>query len=475
MIGFIGLDLGSTAVKGVAIATDGRITSTVSSQVVFNVHTNDSIKEIDADYYIGLIASIIEELSRSLTSVIAVSWVTASGNLILLDDQNEVLTPIMSWLDTQPSDAGISLSGFSAEEFYRIVGWPFSVQFPYGRLLWLNKNSPDLIARTASICQHHQYVGYVMTGRHLIDQSTATTGYLADQHTRTYYQPFLETLGIKMGMLAEIVPVSTVLGPITDSFKEQSGLTCKPSVVLGSFDHPGAARALGIKRTDQLMLSCGTSWVGFCVLPDRETGLKRKLLVDPYEEIDGGSWAGMFSVTGAGQYFDKWMKVFYHTDEITKHMFLEFDALATTAYEKGVECPLIDVIHMDPQVVLMELSREFSQSAIALSLLESTVFTLIRRMKQVEMSLDDINEVYLVGGPSNSDIWTQLIADILEKDIIVSFGQTAGAVGAAVIAARGMGVRLKPEDTKQRIVSADQQKALQYRKKQALFLDEFLL
>lgn len=465
MKGFIGLDLGSTAVKGVAVTTSGNITAQVSHRIIFNTHESVHVKEIDPDYFITTVMNLITELSAYLDEVIAVSWVTASGNILFLDQHNTPLTPIMSWLDRQPVEAGFNIHDipFDPDEVYKTVGWPFSVQFPLGRLLWLKNIKPSFLDQCSRICMHNEYLGFMLTGRFAVDRSTATTGFLANQKSMRYHAPFLKALGLDASQLSEIVPTATVLGTVSDRTLVQTE-TCK--AVLGSFDHPGAARALGIHRNDQLMLSCGTSWVGFTVLENRSEGLKNHMLIDPYEIDTGGSWAGMFSLTGAGQCLDSWLAVFfrlYGTSEvIDSNAFARFDAMAADSYTKSAHTPIIDMFHEDPEVTLLSLSSDYSKEAVALALLENIVFAFKHRMEEVHISLEDISEVYLVGGPSNSRIWTQIIADVLQCSISVSFGMIAGAVGAASMAAHAVNEDLTLVDPYKRIVYPDRVKSRLY-------------
>jgi xylulokinase len=471
--GFIGLDLGSTAVKGVLISDDGNVLASAGERVRFKDSDNPAVKEIDPVIYYNQIYSVIKELSQSDITIAAISWVAASGNLIILNDSFEPVTPIYSWMDTTADDGSVSAAdtGFTAEDIYRTVGWPFTCQFPLGRLFWIKHNRKELLEEHNYIAMSNDYLGYLLSGCWAVDNSTGTTFCLYDQEKMEKNLSFLSALGLSERQISPILPSGSVLGPVlsqaakSSALSESLALSESTAVVLGSFDHPGAARALGLHSPKQLMLSCGTSWVGCTILKSREEGLERGMLIDPYETQNGGSWFGMFSLPGAGSYFDSWFTAFMKCIAAGDEVQLDADTNAYALFDNlAMECdphdtlPVIDPISSKCTAELLEsLVSSWDIRAVARSILEGIVFHFRHLMEQKELGIDKYDEILLVGGPTDSPIWSQIIADLFQKQVVIQFGKSAGAVGAAKLAAWGVGFELKPISDIKRImpVTAD--------------------
>ena len=446
----IGLDLGSTAVKGVAITEAGEIMSVERETIEFGQGTRQSVYELPVDDYVQLLCSLLGKLIAKRHALASIAWVTAGGNLILLDKQGRALAPMMSWLDKRPLDGSIDqeLAAIPASEVYRTVGWPLAPQFPLGRLLWIRKNHPELLHKARRVCMNNDYLGHYLTGIWALDDSTATTFYLYDQVKKTVSREQLALAGLHSEQISPLLPSGARLGPLTPEVCRRYSLDCgaAPEVVLGSFDHPGAARATGLRKLSQLMFSCGTSWVGCMVLPDRETGLERQLLLDPFTSSSGGSWFGMFSEAGLGRHFDSWVSEFLARFRPGSSLDLRlFDQLASRADGSGV--PIVDPVQQPlDDALYAQLDGMYSSEAIARAVLEGVVFRFKLLMQTKGLSIDNVDEIFLVGGPTESSLWPQIIADCFERPVLIRFGQTAGAVGAALMAAGGIGMRLELQE-----------------------------
>jgi len=457
---FIGIDLGSTAIKCVAVSGAGRIIASASTAIQRLSATDNACFEIDPEFFTQSIFRLIALISSSSGKVQGISWVSASGNLLLLDDENKPLAPMISWLDERPLDGSIedAYMAIDSDRVYRTVGWPLSRQFPFGRLLWLKKNKMHLIANCARICTSNDWLGYQLTGNWAIDRSTGSTMYVYDQTAIMKHEGNLSSLGLKAELFTDLQESGTYFGLISTSVQNATGLDGSTKAVLGSFDHPGAARALGIHHLDQLLLSCGTSWVGLVILPDRETGLKANLLLDPYESAQGGNWCGMFSLMGIGKRIDSWFDLVFATDknlisELERNLAVGLEVMQKTkftlmnqlvaAVDASGFIPEIDLVAMKPEKeTVVILLSQCGPGAVFRGLMESAAFEFRRMLAKQWPHAGSMREISMVGGPANSLIWRQIVADTMNCTISVRFVSYAGAVGAAIMAASGTGYKL---------------------------------
>ena len=304
----IGIDLGTSAIKGVLVSTDGRIVA-YNKYATKILHPHPGYAEFSPSEYHGLVCDLIRSLAaeaRQGDSVEAISMASASGSTILIDKSGNPVTNAVSWTDerAQKNDV-IGHSGLNADDVHRITGWPWSGGFPLGHLLWFKHKAPGLYKKMTRICMDSDYILYRLTGKWAIDRSTATTSYLQNQVDFQWHLPYLNLLGIGEENLSAIMPSGTFLGNPTAEAVRDTGLSAGTKVILGAFDHPCTARGTGIFDTGDLLLSCGTSWVGFSPVRERDIIISNKLISDPFLSSSSGQWGAMFSLPGIGKKIDR--------------------------------------------------------------------------------------------------------------------------------------------------------------------------
>jgi xylulokinase len=426
----IGLDLGTSVIKGVLMAADGRILKEVvqDNQLLC---PRDGWVEVDPEHHYQNVCRVIRELAADAPSgVAALAMAAASGNTLLTDAKGRPLRPIINWMDRRAEGARLApLEGLTSEAVAQISGWPCVTSFPLAQLAWLKEQEPELYRAAAHYGMDTDWLLYRMTGTWRMDTSTATTFHLLDQIRGVYHQPFLQRLGISEAHLSPLIGSGVAIGPLTAQARQETGLGAETQVVSGSFDHPAAARAAGVLRPGQLMLSCGTSWVGFVPHDQREAILKAKLLCDPFLSNKGGPWAGMFSVPCIGRTIDAYITEFIAPGETDKLRL--FDTLAARG-KPGAGGLQID---------LREPAKKFqtSRENIARAVMEGAVRLLNEKLVMARTFGFRFDRAVMVGGPSRSPVWPGIVAEMTGLEV-TSADRSAGARGAALLAGMGAGV-----------------------------------
>jgi len=132
----IGLDIGTSSVKGVLMGEDGSVQKTAHKSFTYTITAEGGV-EIDAEMFVQVCFSAIRELAQvSEGSVKALCASSASGNLVVLDKENRPITPIFNWQDERvTTEAKEVLGEMDLEAFYRKVGCPFGYKtFPLALL-----------------------------------------------------------------------------------------------------------------------------------------------------------------------------------------------------------------------------------------------------------------------------------------------------------------------------------------------------
>jgi len=423
----MGLDLGSSAIKGVVIDATGATLCSTQKSVTLS-YPREWWVELDAEQHYREVCQVIRELSGRLTRPVeAVAMSAASGNSLLTDGAGDPLTTIISWMDLRGwQQLPRGLSSFEADEVGQITGWPFSGSFPLVHFAWFRESLPDLYASAAHCCMNTDWLLFRLTGNWVMDHSTATTTCLQNQVAREYHAPYLELLGIPEEKPSRLAPSGTLAGTITEAAAEQTGLPVGTSVCTGSFDHPSAARAVGVLDPGQLLLSCGTSWVGLFAERDRQTVIDAGILCDPFLSDRGGPWGAMTSVPLIGPSIDWYVSNIIAPDSDDPFTVFNESAARVEPGSGGLQIDLRD----PPGPVDAERDN------VSRAVMEGAARLLNDRLNQLAERGITFNRAVMVGGPAKSPIWPGIVAETTGIPITVGSNH-AGARGAALLAGIG--------------------------------------
>jgi xylulokinase len=435
----IGLDIGTSAVKGILISENGEILAQGKEKTSF-VYPYPDYVEFDAEERYKLICTFINSLvqQKPINSKIrAISISGASGNSLLLDKNKKPVQNVASWLDMRAESSYQELlSPFSDEYVYSVCGWPRIGSFPLACFAWMKKNKPEIYNSSPYKVTDFIYFNYKLTGCWKHDSSTATNYYLTNQINQKYHQPFLDFLEIDNDTLPEIINTGEQIGKITRQASVETGLPTDVVVVAGSFDHPSAARGTGMFQPGDLLISCGTSWVGFYPVSNRNEAYKQKMLIDPFLSPKG-PWGCMFSIPNIGSAINRYVEGLFSN---APNRFAKLDKAASQS-PLGANRLIIDITQTEysPQEHLLQF-KNHTQSDISRAIMESMSFVMLKKIEYFRNEGLATTKISMVGGPSESKIWPKILTDVLGLPMELIQGEYAGCLGASIIA--GVGISL---------------------------------
>lgn len=432
----IGLDIGTSSIKGIMISTDG--SERYTGRVPFTYTTrNDGSVEIPADVYLGSCYELLRNFGEKLAEdaeIVAVCAASASGNLLLLDQNGNPAGPIFNWQDHRVTDEVTQVFGdFDADAYYRSTGWDFDLcTFPLAILSWYKCHYPEILENCSKVCMSTEYLYYKLTGKWGIGTSAGTPFYLIDQVTGKYNVDILDKLGVPLEKLPPVMKTGSILGEITEEAAAECGLRAGTPVIIGTFDHPSAARGVGICKEGQLLLSCGTSWVGFYPIQEREKAVSAKMLVDPFLSENGGPWGAMVSLASLSGQIESFTRRYVNDSDVWYRELVNESAKSVSG-ANGLSINLL--AEPDDETI-----RKYEKQHIARAIMENTVNMLAERIAEISAAGVSCDEAVMVGGPSESPLWADLIAEKTGMRVNVMHGSYAGAVGAAVLAGASLGL-----------------------------------
>lgn len=424
---YIGLDIGTSAVKGVLLSKAGKVLAERSGQ--FEYYSENGARLMNPARFLEACFDVIKNLAEYPDAeVAAICPSGASGNLILLDADFSPLIPIIGWQSKH--DENESSAYFSEDEraeLYRKIGWRVGSGFPLVHLMWMKKNRPELIEKSAMICMHIEYLNFALCGRFGISHSMGTPFYLIDQEKGEYNKPLLQKLGIGEEKLPPIYEKGYVLGCVTEKIAEKLNLRKDTKVALGTFDHPAGALGAGVFEKGDMLLSCGTSWVELFPVESRAKAVSAGALTDRYM-LFGSPYCVMRSLTSVSEKIAKYRAYFFKGLS-----FAEFDSYA----EKAM--PGCNGLRFDLSCEDYEKADSFSKNDIARAIIESAATLLAENLSDMENKGFSAKKIRMIGGITNSPVCVRIIKETLGRDVCVVNGVSAGAVGSAMLAGIGVG------------------------------------
>lgn len=430
----IGLDIGTSSVKGVRLSESGRLEKTAHEGFTYTVGEDGSV-EIAAKQYLDACLRAIRTLAEGAKEEIkGVCASAATGNTLLLDENGAALTPIFNWQDKRVTTETADVLGeMDKDAFYRQIGWPYNEKtFPLAHLSYWKVHQPDIYKKAKYACMSTEYLYKYITGAFGISRSAGTPFYLIDQKKGAYIPELLAKLDITEEMLPPIGKSGQIAGRVRKERAEECGLMEGTPFMLGTFDHPSAARGAGILEEGQLLLSCGTSWVGFFPIRDREKAASQGMLLDPFLSENGGAWGAMTSVPSVSAQIKTYVNRYV---DASPSAFKTLSALAQNAEKGAGGLKLLITEAPDDKKV-----EGYSKENIARAIMEGTVRLLKDKLDALKKNGICAKEAVMVGGPSEDPMWIKLIEEMCGFSVRTAQGAHAGAVGAAIMAGIGAGV-----------------------------------
>lgn len=422
----IGLDLGTSSVKGVLFDGENVIKSCSAPFEIKTCSLKGGAKYLgfSADDYAETVFGVISDLAAEVSGKISgIAMASASGNTVICDRNGNSVLNVYSWTNAPFVEESEKVYGIIDKKCTAYVsGWSYFGTFPLSHLAHIKAHNPEILENCGKVCMSTEYLLYKMTGKWGIDRSTAVPFYLLEQETGKWHKPYLDALDLTEDKLPKVYESGDLLGKITETFSKKYGIDKNCKVFLGSFDHPSGAIANNVIEESELLLSCGTSWVLFFPYHDRKKLIENGLLCDTFLSKEKGLWGAMYSVAQISKNIDKIIENnISKTDKIK--LFNEYSEKAERGAGKLKINPVTDA------------EKDFSlykKEDVARAIMEGAANLLKEKLDYLKTLGIEFNSVKMAGGPSQSKIWVDIIRYTINKPVEVTYGVDSGAVGAAI-------------------------------------------
>lgn len=284
---YIGIDLGTSAVKLLLMEGGGRILKIVSREYPISFPKPGWSEQNPYDWYEQSIEGMKELLEGTDKSLVAgISFGGQMHGLVALDAQDEVIRPAILWNDGRTTGECDYLNGVIGKE--KLSEYTANIAFAgftAPKVLWMKKNEPENFARIAKIMLPKDYLAYRLSGVHCTDVSDASGTLYFDVKNRTWSGEMCEICGIQKEWLPKIYESYEAVGTILPELAEELGIPADVKIAAGAGDNAAAAVGTGTVGDGACNVSLGTS--GTVFIASKTFGVDSNNALHSFAHADG--------------------------------------------------------------------------------------------------------------------------------------------------------------------------------------------
>lgn len=436
---YIGVDLGTSAVKLLLMEESGKIEKIVSREYPLYFPHPGWSEQNPEDWMKEAMAGIKEltsELDRS--QVAGIGCGGQMHGLVTLDEEDHVIRPAILWNDGR--------TGAETEYLNTVIGKDKLSQytaniafagFTAPKILWMKKNEPENFAKVKKIMLPKDYLAYCMTGSFCTDLSDASGMLLLDVKNRCWSKEMLEICGITEEQLPKLYESWQVVGTLKPEIASELGLSADVKFVAGAGDNAAAAVGTGTVGDGQCNISLGTS--GTVFISSKDFGVDENNALHSFDHADG-RYHLMGCMLSAASCNKWWSEEILNTKDFAKEqegiVKLGENQVFFLPYLMGERSP-----HNNPdaRAVFFGMSMDTTREEMTQAVLEGVAFGL-RDSLEVARSLGiKIERTKICGGGAKSPLWKKIIANVMNLKVDVPAVEEGPSMGGAMLAAVGCG------------------------------------
>ena len=449
---YIGIDLGTSAVKLLLMDRDGKIVNIVSKEYPLYFPHPGWSEQKPEDWYEQTILGI-KELIRDVdkSQVAGISFGGQMHGLVILDEEDRVIRPAILWNDGRTAEETDYLNQVIGKE--KLSEYTANIAFAgftAPKILWVKNKEPENFARISKIMLPKDYIAYKLTGVHCTDVSDASGMLLFDVKNRCWSREMCDICGIRISQLAKCFESYETVGTVLPRVAEELGISPSVKVAAGAGDNAAAAVGTGTVGDSMCNISLGTS--GTIFISSRKFGVDQYNALHSFAHADG-SYHLMGCMLSAASCNKWWMDDILGTKEYGEEQAaigkLGENHVYFLPYLMGERSP-----HNDPnaRAVFLGMSMDTTRADMTQAVLEGVAFAL-RDSLEVAKSLGiELERTKICGGGAKSPLWKKIIANVLNLKVDVPENEEGPSMGGAILAAVACGEYGSVEEAAGKIV-----------------------
>jgi len=456
----IGLDLGTSSTKTVAMSADGQVLARASREYPIRTPRAGWAEQDPQWWWQAAVEAIQQVLREGLIDPSVVRGISFSGQMhgtVLLGEDLAPLRPAIIWAD-QRSAAQVDQAKAKVG-LERMLEWTANSLYPGfmgATLAWMAQEEPETLKRTRWAVLPKDYVRLRLTGEVATDVSDASATAVYDTVNRRWSGEMLKALGIPEGLMPKVLESEYVAGAVTKKAAEATGLPAGIPVVAGGGDQPVAALGNGVVEPGMLLVTIGTGGQLFAAMESPLVDSRAR--VHTFCHCVPKRWHLLGATLCAGLSL-RWLRNNLRAvaPGIDYEQMSELAAQAPPGSEGLLFCPYLigeRTPHLDPdaQGAFVGLTLRHALPHLVRAIMEGVAFSLRDALEVFRLLGLEPQRAIVSGGGGRSRVWRQILADVLGMELVRAEGEEQAAIGAAMLAGMGTGVYVSPAEACSRVV-----------------------
>ncbi len=452
---YLGIDVGTSGTKTLAMREDGQILATTTVEYPLYSPKPGWSEQAPHDWWKATVESIRRVLKEGQIKPAEVKGIGLSGQMhgsVFLDKKHQVIRPAILWNDqrTAAECEEIEERAGGRRALIRMVANPALTGFTAPKILWLRNHEPRHFARTVKVLLPKDYVRFRLTGEFATEVSDASGTLLLDVKKRQWCKRLLEKLELDPSLLPEVYESEEVSGQLCETAAEETGLPAGVPVVGGGGDQAAGAVGNGIVRRGVISATMGTSGVVFA--HSDEVQIDPQGRVHTFCHAVRGKWHVMGVVLSAGGSLQWFRNKFgqAEVEEAKKRGIDPYELLTAQAAEAPPTCEGLYFLpyltgertpHADPyaRAAWIGLSLRHGRPHLIRAVMEGATYAMRDCLEIIKQMNIPVREIRLSGGGARSQLWRQMQADVYGQKVVTINAVEGPAYGVALLAAAGTG------------------------------------
>ena len=435
---YIGVDLGTSALKLVMMKGNGELVKTVSKEYPLYFPRSGWSEQNPTDWFLAVKEGLKELAACADEKIAGISFGGQMHGLVILDKDDNVLRPAILWNDGRSTEETDYLNNvIGKEKLSKLTANIAFAGFTAPKILWVKNNEPEIFEKIAKIMLPKDYISYMLGGNFSTDYSDASGMLLLDVKNKKWSKEMIDICSISEDMLPKLYESYEPVGTIKPELAKEIGLNEGIKIVAGAGDNAAAAIGTATVGEGACNISLGTS--GTVFISSKNFGVDNFNALHSFAHADG-NYHLMGCMLSAASCNKWWMEEILKTKDFAKEQ-ENIDNLGENnvfflPYLMGERSP-----HNDPDAAgtFIGMRMDTKREDMTLAVFEGVTFAL-RDSLEVARSLGiKIEKTMICGGGAKSPLWKRLVANILNVEVDVPMSEEGPGFGAAILAAVGCG------------------------------------
>lgn len=467
----IGIDLGTTNIKGIILADDGTVVASTSRENRLLFPGPDMVEQ-DAALWWHNTVEILREITRKAGAEIVrrirgISVSSQTVTMLPVDKEGNPLRNALIWMDSRSApQLHRIIDSIGLRKLVSIIGAQPAVAFLPNKILWFKENEPGLFHKTYRILQASSFINYKLTGEMTMDIDQAVRCQCLDLRSLKWSDEIQRVIGSDLAAFLPAARLTTeIIGTVTSEAAKITGLAGGIPVAAGASDAMAAMYATGLCRLGEAGESSGTTSLVF-VGSSRRSSTAIPVVTKPCS-IDGMPYIFDAPINTSGAalkwYLDTFgqpereyaathgMNVYAHLNRLALEAAPGGNGLFFLPYLLGERAPLWN---SHARGMFIGLSLDTTRNEIIRSVFEGTAFALRHVMDTIKAAGGEAKCLRITGGGAKSRTWSKIKASMLHMPVHI-LDEKSGDVpfGDALIAGHATGVFSNLNETIDKLIT----------------------